>query len=117
MQRTTVVPLPAPLYMPGGSGQMPAVATIKDFKDLPKIMGPALVKAEPESPKAAEPEASGTVAPVVKPEEDFGFVPDKLVAAKTAPIASKTDDDFGFCCGPEVVLSINSRLDTQRPLD
>jgi hypothetical protein len=75
---------------------MPGVATIKDFRDLPLILGPALLKAEPQ-PKAVEPAASGTVAPVpVKPEADFGFVPDAAVAAKTAPIAAKTDDDFGF---------------------
>jgi hypothetical protein len=46
MKRSTPAPLPAPFLQPGGSGQMPD-ATNKDLKNLPKIMGPALLKAEP----------------------------------------------------------------------
>jgi hypothetical protein len=87
----TVDPLPAPYMLPGGSGQMPGVATIKDFKDLPKILAPALLKAEPKP--VPQPAPSDLTPVAAKPVDDFGFVPD---SPKAVPIAAKPDDDFGF---------------------
>jgi hypothetical protein len=75
MKRSTPAPLPAPFLQPGGSGQMPGATTIKDFKDLTKILVQALLKAEP---RPAAPRVVPDSTPVTaKSVDGFGFVPDQ----------------------------------------
>jgi hypothetical protein len=92
-------PLPQPQTMAGQ-------ATIKDFKDLPKILGPALLKAEPKPP------ARAPTPPPVESDADMarrlGFKldtpPVAVAGPKAASAPAESDEDLakrlGFTLDP-----------------
>jgi hypothetical protein len=76
---------------------MSGAATIRDFKDLPKIMGPALLKAEPKPVTAPPtdtppgPQTQESDADIIK---RLGLSPDAVAAPTTPPPPKESDADI-----------------------